>query len=289
MDSKTDIRTEISQKFIASLESGSVPWQRPWHLVKEGGSLPRNFVSKKSYRGANLWYLTLLQSEMGYTSPDWGTFKQISEAGGYVKRGEKSTRIMWWNFVDFEQTVDGRTVKKTVPIVKSFAVFNRCQTTLPTDPSEKDRETEFNPIESAENIIKNMTDKPVIRFAKQNEACYYPGTDVISMPSKSQFKSREYMYHTLFHEIAHSTGHKKRLNRLNGGHYSTFREHYSKEELVAETTAAYLAAECGFVENVFDNSTAYIQSWIKALKNDPRMIIDASSAATKAADYILGR
>jgi antirestriction protein ArdC len=142
------------------------------------------------------------------------------------------------------------------------------------------------PIMAAEKIFRGMKNPPRINVTDSDAAYYRPGTDEITLPNMGQFVNAESFYSTAFHEMAHSTGHKTRLDRGLDGSFGS--DPYSREELVAEMTAAFLAAEAGILDKVQDNNTAYVQHWAARLGKEPRLILDAASAAQKAADYILG-
>jgi antirestriction protein ArdC len=172
-------------------------------------------------------------------------------------------------------------------VPKTYTVFNIAQTDgieFPCFEAELRSETEV--IEACENIIDNMPNKPIIR--KNGTSAYYqPTTDTVVVPSLKRCKSNEGYYSTLFHELAHSTGHESRLNRkelLASDGFGTAA--YAKEELTAEMTAAFLSAITG-IGQATDNSAAYIESWLKALKNDKTLIIKAAAQAHRATDYIM--
>jgi antirestriction protein ArdC len=145
------------------------------------------------------------------------------------------------------------------------------------------------PIVAAQNIVDNMANRPALSIVESDSAFYTPALDSVTLPLMSQFTSAEGFYATAFHELAHATGHVSRLNRegvMDGKGVGSQR--YSKEELVAEMTSAFLCAECDILPSVEQNSIAYVQSWASALNKDPRMIVEAAGMAQKAADYILG-
>ena len=269
----------ITSKIIEKLEAGIVPWHKPWHSVE---GMPKNLITKKEYRGINVFLLAMQR----YESPYWLSFKQAQDLGGNVKKHEKGTPVVFWNWLNH---TDDEGNEKNIPFMRYYTVYNIAQcenigeSKIPTIPAiHKD----FDHIAECEAIIANMPDCPEIQQGKQR-ASYNPLSDVINMPRFDSFDTAEEFYSTLFHEAIHSTGSQKRLNRLNNNISGFGNEEYSKEELVAEMGAAFL---CGFagIENItINNSVAYIQGWLKALKNDKKLVIMAAAQAQKAADYIL--
>lgn len=273
----------ITNKIVEKLEAGFIPWHKPWS-GSASKNAPRNLVTGKQYRGINVYLLSMA----GYSSPYFATFKQISEKGGSVKKGEQGHMVVYYGTAELEDRETGDP--KVVPFLKYYKVFNveQCEgLTVPAiDESAEDKV--FSPIEQAESIFEAMPQCPDVRFGG-NRAYYSPSLDYVQMPVKESFDTPDAYYNTLFHELAHSTGHSNRLARKGVTEASYFGSHeYSKEELVAEMTASFLSAEAG-IETTFDNSVAYIQSWLRALKNDKTMLVRAASMAQKASDFILSR
>ena len=285
---KADPYQIITNTIISRLEEGIIPWQKPWTGINNPNS-PRNLIKKKAYSGIN--YIILPSA--GYKSPYWATYQQIKQKGGYVRKGEKATQIIWWAMIKVDSDkVDekGNKIKKIIPKLKHYDVFNTDQcdeVRVPTIEETTENIEEFNPIEKAEAIVAAYATCPEIRHAQQR-AFYSPSSDFINMPQKESFKGEEEYYATLFHEMGHSTGHASRLNREGIVNFDKFGSHqYSKEELVAELTSCYLCGNADILPTIQDNSVAYIQSWTKKLRDDKKLIISACSKATKAADYIL--
>ena len=263
----------VTKKITSKLREGCVPWHLPW---KKKFELQRNLKSGTIYKGINT-FLTLMEE---YNSPYWLTFKQVQEMGGKVKSKERATPIVFWKFINKEDEETGED--KSFPLLRYYTVFNVVQCdNIKGLPKIDYKVIDFNPIEKAELIISNMVNRPPIKYQKQ-KAYYNPNLDTVNMPLKESFNNEEEYYSTLFHEIVHSTGHKARLNRKDSSHNS-----YSKEELIAEIGSSFLCAEAG-ITKTFDNSAAYINEWLKKLGSDHRLIIQASSAAQKAVEYILG-
>lgn len=276
-----NIYEDITNLVITKLESGTVPWEKGW---AEAGQ-PTNYVSKKTYHGIN----TLLLSMQGYTSKYWLTFNQVVSLKGQVKAGSKSTPIVYFDFIESktEKYTDRNGIEKAkvIPMIKKYSVFNVAQTTLKIAEEVK-TDKKLNPIMEAEQLIHAYsTSLPI--YEKEQRAYYHPLADYINMPKMHTFINSEYYYSVLFHELTHSTGHAKRLNREEVTKTASFGSHlYSKEELVAEMGACFLNSFAGITAQTIDNSTAYIQSWIKALKNDKRLLVTAGTQAQKAVEYI---
>lgn len=274
----------ITDRIIELLKKGTVPWQKPW---QGGEQLPRNLVSKKPYRGVNVFLL----HAMSYESPYWLTYKQAQELGGNVKHGEHATPVVFWKWLD--KTDDDGNVKQ-VPMLRYYSVFNasQCEGIEKHLPATSTTTAQHNPIPEAEAIVANMPKRPDIRHG-QGRAYYSPGLDFVGMPVKESFKSSEGYFDTLFHELTHSTGHESRLARkgVSGteGNWGSFGSGlYAKEELVAEMGAAFLCGHVGIVDRTIDNSAAYIASWLQRLSDDPKLVVNAAAQAQKAADFILG-
>ena len=275
----------ITQAILSKLEEGTIPWKKPW--VSEA---PRNLRSKKAYRGINHFLLSL----SAYSNPYWLTYKQAKEFGGQVRKGEKSTPVVFWKWFENtstnEETGEEETTRR--PMLRYYRIFNLEQIDG-IDPKRVpawgvEAEHDFQPVEAAEGIIEAMPQRPIIKNEGQR-ACYNVRSDVVSMPDPKLFKGDAEYYSTLFHEIGHATGAEARLNRFNADDTVNFGStDYSKEELIAEMTAAFLCDTCGIVQATLDNSAAYIQGWLKKLKNEPRMVVYAAAQAQKAADFIQG-
>ena len=292
-----EIHAEIADKFIEMLEAGVVPWRKPWTVLGE----PANLISGKPYRGINPIILGLCP----YNSPYWLTYKQAQELGGHVKKGEKSTMIVFFKRIgieDKEQTdKEGNPLKKFIPLLKCIRVFNveQCENLKHKRLDEYEAKVEEfknrakndqGVIEQAEAIIKTMPNcPPIVEIG--DRAFYQPSTDSITMPPKHLFEELVEFYQTLFHEMIHSTGHEKRLSREGVTNLSFFGSHrYGKEELIAELGASMLSHEAGIVnEKMIENSAAYLGSWIKTIREDPSIIIGAASKAQAAVDYVLDR
>lgn len=280
MAEKFNIYEEVTNRIIKQLENGVVPWHKPWSGVLNGAY---NRVSKKPY--------SLLNQMLLKHDGEYATFKQWTELGGKVRKGEKSEIVVFWKMLNVEEIKDGKVENKLIPLLKYINVFHVSQIDG-VEPREV-KVIEHNPIEEAENIKKEYMNREsiVIKEMLSNEAFYSPVRDYIQVPCKEQYEDVLEFYSTLFHEMVHSTGHKDRLKRLDCSmKFASFgSEDYSKEELIAEIGSAFLMNHIGIESSkTFNNSTAYIKSWLRVLKNDNRFIVSASGKAEKAMKYILG-
>jgi antirestriction protein ArdC len=278
----------ITERILEKLEQGTIPWQRPW----SAGGCPQNLVSGKEYRGVNVWLL----GSQDFSSPYWLTFKQAESLGGTVRKGEKGTPCIFWKFLarDTENTVTGETETKQIPLIRFYNVFNVQQCDGISHKrleAQAEEPAPFNPIEAAEAIVTSYPDAPSISQDGRGSAYYRPATDSIHMPERETFNSEAHFYATLFHEMTHSTGHESRLARPGVSNPIRYGSHqYSQEELVAEMGSSFLLAEAGIdSDSLTDNSAAYVASWLKALKNDPKLVVLAAAQAQKAVDHITDR
>ena len=276
---KKNIYEMVTDRIIEQLEKGYIPWQKPWTGVHDGAY---NRISNKPYSLLN----QMLLSKTG----EYASFKQWAELGGHIRKGEKAEIVTFWKIQPIEEeNEDGEKVIKQIPLLRYYNVFHISQVEG-VEPKSIDL-NELQPIEEAERIKTEYMQREHIKILEKvtDKAFYSPLLDYIQVPCKEQYQNIEEFYSTLFHEMIHSTGHKTRLDRLeesNKAHFGS--ESYSKEELVAEIGSATLINKLGIGTNKsFNNSTAYIQSWLRVLKNDKKFIISASSRAEKAVKYIL--
>jgi len=273
----------VTNRIMELLEEGTVPWHKPWKA--SGGA--RNLVSKKPYRGVNQFLLNCSP----YSSPYWLTFNQARQKGGQVRRGEKSTLVLFWKWIDGkdEEVKEGdiNHLSEKIPLLRYYRVFNLDQVDGVEHPEEEQVANPFTPIECAESIVEGMPNRPNVQCGG-NVALYSPALDLVTLPRWDTFSSPEEFYCTLFHELAHATGHATRLGRKGILEPSCFGSHdYSREELVAEFCASMLCATANIEQQTIENSAAYIQGWLKVLKDDKKLAIVAAGQAQKAADYIL--
>ena len=267
----------ITERIVSLLTQGTVPWHKPWH-VQTG--LPRNLITQKPYRGINVFLLMA----MNYESPNWLTLRQANLLGGQIKPGEKSCPVVFWKPMQVKDRESGED--KKIPFLRLYHVFNVSQCTgLKNIPPADD--TAFIQTLPAE-LVANMPQRPVIRHGMAL-ASYSPASDVVNMPDHVRFESEDDYHATLFHELVHAVGHESRLNRASimerNGHGS---EPYGKEELIAEMGSAFLCGYAGITDRTIHSSAAYLEGWLKQLKEDKTLIVHAAAQAQKAADFILG-
>ena len=276
---KKDIYEMVTDRIIEQLEKGYIPWQKPWTGVHDGAY---NRISNKPYSLLN----QMLLSKTG----EYASFKQWTELGGHIRKGEKAEIVTFWKIQQIEEeNEDGEKIIKQLPLLRYYNVFHISQVEG-VEPKSIDL-NELQPIEEAERIKTEYMQREHIKILEKvtDRAFYSPSLDYIQIPCKEQYQNIEEFYSTLFHEMTHSTGHKVRLDREDVKDCMYFgSENYSKEELCAELGSAFLINKLGIASSKsFSNSTAYIQSWLRVLKNDKKFIISASSRAEKAVKYIL--
>lgn len=282
---KKDHAQEFTDLVISMLESGeTMPWTKPWTSAN-GHS---NAINKKAYSGINTFILMLAAHKNEFSSPYWATYNQIKEQGGQVKKGSKGTTITFFKPLEVadDNAKDG---KKMIALRKFFTVFNLDQVegfevqeeeAINAEQSEDERKT------ALESHLFLFAEKAGIKYRVEGSRAYYsPVTDIVNMPTN--FKDVGGYCGTLAHEFIHSTGHKKRLNRFNDTDTNTkdHKEEYAKEELVAELGAGLMCGMFG-IDSELDNHVSYLQSWLKALRNDKEFIFKAGSAAQKAINFI---
>lgn len=277
---KIDIYQVVTNNIIEQLESGIIPWNKPWSGVASGAF---NRVSKKPY--------SLLNQMLLQHDGEYATFKQWSDLGGKIKKGANSEIIVFWKIFNVTEEENGIEVKKSIPMLKYYRVFH-ISDVEGVEPLEDIDLIEHEPITEAEKIKNDYVTREGIRIDEivSNRAFYSPMEDKIVVPCKEQYVDVTEFYSTLFHEMIHSSGHKNRLARLDPTvKLAAFgSEDYSKEELIAEIGSSFLMHHVGIEsDKTFNNHAGYIQSWLKVLKNDKKFIVSASGKAEKAAKYII--
>lgn len=283
---RRDPYAEVTARIIAALERGTVPWRHPWRARGL-----RNAVSHRPYRGINLLLLSLVSMEAGYDDARWLTYRQAEQLGGHVRRGEHGTRVVFWKWPARDEERDGDPDDErrgpAFPLMRLYTVFNvaQCERLSLLDPESGG---EFDPLKRAEAIVSGYADGPHV-FHDAEAAYYVPSRDEVHLPPRSAFRDADGYYATLFHELAHSTGHPSRLDREGYQESAPFGSPvYSREELVAEFAAAFLCQQSGVDASRLDQSAAYIASWLRALEDDRRLAVAAAGQAQRAVDHILG-
>ena len=272
-----DIYSEVADRIIAQMENGIIPWSKPW--VACGKAISRS--TGKPY--------SLLNQMLLGRPGEYLTFKQCQEAGGKVKKGEKSSMVVFWKRIEQEDEETGKV--KEVPFLRYYNVFHidQCEGVTAKHTTETAFPDGAEPLEAAQKIIYDYLSREGVKLSHSegDRAFYRPSTDEVVLPIRKQFVSTAEYYSTVFHELTHSTGHAKRLNRLNKPSFFGT-EDYSKEELVAEIGAATLVNHVGLETSTsLRNNAAYIQNWLKVLRDDKRFIVSAAGKAEKAVNLIL--
>ena len=275
-----DAYREITEKFIAALEMGVAPWVRPWSIA--GCGQPYNGRSGHSYHGLNVWLLVLA----GYGDPRWYTYKQAQELKAQVRAGAKATKVFFWTFIKKTEKITARetgeetTVTRKIPVIKIYNIFNAEQIDgLPALADVPD----VNPADGYQRAQAIADAYQVITRHGGGEASYCVGTDTIRMPEPGRFQTVDDYWGTRLHEMAHSTGHKDRLNRQLGNRFGS--DAYAMEELVAEMGAAFLCATAGIDGKL--QHTEYIVEWANRCRADKYALFKAASLAQAAAHFIL--
>lgn len=273
----------VTERIIEQLENNIIPWEKPWTGIRSGAF---NRISKKPY--------SLLNQMLLHHEGEYATFKQWSDLGGHVRKGEKSEIVCFWKIHSIEEEQeDGTKTVKHIPLLRYYNVFHISQVEG-VEPLPKEELNDIEPIEKAENVLNDYwTRENIMVEHKAGDRAYYsPTFDLIHLPLFEQFKDANEYYSTAFHESVHSTMKESRCNRAEDrkGKLVAFgSEEYSKEELVAEIGSANLMNIMGIeTSKSFRNSGAYIKNWLSVLRNDVKFIVSASSKAEKAVNYILG-
>ena len=301
----------ITDLFIQALKEDIVPWQPMYRLnplrpADEFISAPYqhyNALTKKPYRSVNTLLLEMSKIKHAYEHSFWLTFKQAGDLALTILPGSKHTPVFYRNYLYFKRCEnkkvkidekeywelkrDGDNTVSRIPYLKKWAVFNIAQTEgdyeMPEATEEECKRRGSN--ETCEQILGAYQHIPEILHGRP---AYQPDHDVIFMPDESEYENQDAYYHTLFHEVGHSTGHRTRLNRPGIVDFDYFGSpQYAKEELVGEIFASFLSAHTNTLAPVVENSKAYIQNWIQKLQQDPQMIYWASIEAQKAFDFVL--
>lgn len=266
----------ILEQIIAAMEAGTLDWTRTWSGT---GGLPRNYVSKKPYRGINM--LIAMWSE--FKSPFWLTYKQAADLGGHVRAGEKATKIVFWKPTEYADKQTGE-MKEGV-VLRYSNVFNAEQIDGIDFPVPESKNKEMADLTHITGLAAKIGVD--LQHSTSDRAFYNPSRDFIHLPEQVQFNTDADYAHTFLHELVHSTGHESRTGRLkkNRETFDSFNHSYAYEELVAELGQSFLCADLGVRPDIH-NSAAYIQGWAKRLKQEPDLLFKAAGAAQKAIDFI---
>lgn len=272
-----DLYAKVTNDIIRAIEAGDAPpWLCPWKQGKRGGMIPINAVTKRPYSGLNVLMLWHKREEKQYRENSWLTYKQCQEAGGQVRKGEKSTICIYANKQVIEQ---GTEEERLVPFMRMFSLFNvqQCDGLPQSEPApelpEHERDERAEAFFAATGATTSWGE-PI--------AAYSPGLDIIAMPERGAFENPESLYATWAHEATHWTGATHRLNRDLTSRFGE--DAYAFEELVAEIGAAMTCAHLQIKGEL--RHASYVDHWLKVLKRDSRAILSAASLASKAADYL---
>jgi antirestriction protein ArdC len=281
--SHKDTYAEVTADVLEALEGGTIPWRQPWR----SSGPQRNLQSNRPYRGVNQLLTQIKAQSKGYSSPFWTTYRAAKKAGGQVRKGEKGTRVVFWKFLKVADE-DDPTKTKTIPMLRGYTVFNVEQCDGLEVP-EIEQDAPVDALANCDAIIDSVPEAPTIETFGDS-AFYEPARDRVVLPERDRFDDSEAYYATAFHELAHATGHESRLAREGVMDVTRFgSESYSREELIAELTSAFVSTEAGIGTDTLPRSAAYIDHWRKALEDDPRAVVVAAGKAQKAADWILDR
>lgn len=285
-----NIYEEITNRILAEMDKGVIPWQKPWTSLVGA-------VSHQSGRPYSLLNQVLLMaaepedSENDNMVKEYLTLKQCNAEGGKIKKGEKSKFVVFWKIFKKEVTNDdGSKEEQTIPVLKYYHVFEVSQCEGIERKFAQTEKPHLDPVDEAEHIVNEYFDREAcqLHIRTTNDAYYSPSTDTVNVPKMAQYSVAGEYYSTLFHEMTHSTGHASRLNRFERGSLSFGSEVYSKEELVAELGSAFLLNRAGInCKEAFTNSVAYIQGWSRKLKEDRNLFVSAASKAEAAVNYII--
>lgn len=285
-----DVHSKITDRIVADLEKGVRPWMRPWSAEHAAGKITRPLRHNGiPYKGINIVMLWSASVVKGYSCPLWLTFRQAVELGGAVRKGEHGELVVYANKVTRTETGDnGEEQIREILFLKGYTVFNAEQCDgLPAQYGAKAEPPALPPparIERADRFF--AATGATIRHGGAR-AYYAEQPDYVQMPPFETFRDAESYAATLAHELSHWTKHEKRLAR-DMGRVRWGDEGYAKEELVAELGAAFLCADLEITPEVREDHAAYIASWLKALKDDKRLIFSAAAHAQRAADYLHG-
>jgi antirestriction protein ArdC len=285
---RTSLYQEITDKIIADLEAGRLPWVQPWGTswVQAPLSMPKNAATQRRYSGINVLILWGAVVQHGFPGQSWLTFRQALGMGGNVRKGERGTTVVFADrFIPDQERARAREhgdEPNAIPFLKRFTVFNAAQCDgLPDDVA-------IIPPPLPEGLILPEVEA-LIRASGADlrlggdRAFYSPALDYIQVPRPEAYFEPINWHRTALHELGHWSGAPNRLGRdLSGGYGSKC---YAREELVAEMTAAFTCATLGITPTV--RHADYIGSWLEVLREDDRAIVRAASAASKAAEFLM--
>ena len=285
--SRQSLYAEVTAGVIAELEEGRLPWVQPWERSRCDCTMPHNAGTGRAYSGINILILWGAVVAGGYSSQRWLTFRQAQAAGGNVRKGEKGTTVCYADRftpkAEAERASDDEHEARTIAFLKRFTVFNvdQCEGLPDSFTAVLRALDEAELVPHADALIRATGAD--LRIGG-DEAFYAPQLDFIAVPPRAAYAEPINWYRTALHELGHWTGHPTRLDRdLTGGRGGKV---YAREELVAEMASAFTCASLSIRPTV--RHSDYIGAWLELLREDERAISRAASAASKAADYLLG-
>lgn len=292
MTKRDEIYAQVTERFVAALEAGVVPWRQTWALTRD-----HNPVTGTRYQGINILLLALAKMDAAKVGqefgPLWSTFNGWKKLGGSVNRGEHGSLVVFWDVSERETGEigpNGEPVKEPRFLLRTYTVFNLAQTAGVTLPKGYERREELGEIDGeaiAADVIAGIVDGPTETSA--DAPWYRPGADLVGMPERAAFDGPAEYWASRFHEYVHATGHARRLNRPGIAEAASFgSDRYSREELVAEIGAGFMLARCGLLEATFENNAGYIGGWLERIKGDASLVVKAAAEAEKAAAWLLG-
>ena len=277
--SKADVYEQITNTIVSAVEEGVGKYEMPWHAQ----SAPLNAANRKPYRGVNILMLWATAQKHAYTSNEWATYRQWQEAGAQVRKGERSTTVVFWKIYHHaEEQQEDSDAPEDRPhcFARCYHVFNTSQVDGYI-PQVAEQLPESERIQNADRFFASL---PAVIKHGGDRAFYSPAGDFIQTPAFAQFKSSKGYVCTLAHECAHWSGAPFRLNRDLSGRFGD--ERYSMEELIAEITSCYICAELQIQSEPRVDHAPYLSSWLKVLKSDKKAIFAAASKAQEAASYL---
>ena len=287
---KTDVYTQVTNQIVEAIEKGAGKFEMPWHRTGQNTMCPVNIDTGNNYRGINILSLWASSMVRGYADGTWGTYRQWQNRGCQVRKGEKASLVVFYKEFDVEQDAsenadDDKSGKRMM--ARASYVFNAEQ----VDGYEAEPLPEVaNPVDALDAVDAFIAACGADVRTGGQQAYYKPSEDYIQMPPQEMFigsptrTPTESYYSTLLHELTHWTGHSSRCDRFKA--VGSTRDDYAREELVAEIGAAFLCAELGVALDPRPDHAAYIDHWLKILKEDRKAIFKASSAASRAAGYL---
>jgi antirestriction protein ArdC len=278
---RATVYERITADIVAAIERGAGAWKMPWHHDGAATHRPVNAVTAKPYRGMNVLALWAAAEGSRFATGLWGTYRQWGELGTQVRKGERATLGVVWKTIDADESDDDAEGRpKPRMFARGFYLFNVAQVDGYAPP-ETPILPESERIAHAEDFVARLG----IRIERGGEqACYRPSTDTVHMPPFARFLDAQSEMSTRLHECAHATAAPHRLDRDLSGRFGS--EAYAMEECVAELAASFVLADLGIACRPRPDHAAYLASWLKVLKDDPRAIFTAASKAQAVADWM---